>query len=407
MPAAAPPARTWLDLKQHAIKRAEQIGLPTTQLEDWRYVNVACMSKPPTADPVSVVKSSVAPHLLTGMAATLVLVNGSYRADLSHEPAAKGITCEDLFELSEPEARVLQQRWKECVATSDDIGTCWSLCDLAGGLRIRAHGLNEGTLHIVSVSAGGCHGSRLVIEIAAGGNLDLAISHIELTPSRSSIAMEVDIGAGGNLRVDEIQHGATGQLYATAWPWLARDANVSWTTLSTGGDLVRFRSKASLKDAGAQYSANGLTVVDGRRQAHRNIRVQHQIGHTKSSQLFKTIAAGQAQASFDGLVTIAAGADESDAEQRNNNLLLSPKARVSTRPQLDILDDAVKASHGATIGQLDDDELFYLRSRGLSAVEARGLLTRGFADEVISLLHNSHARALARYAFLAPLSDVS
>jgi Fe-S cluster assembly protein SufD len=184
---------------------------------------------------------------------------------------------------------------------------------------------------------------------------------------------------------------------------LERDANVSWTTLSTGGDLVRFRSKAQLKGAGASFQANGLSVVDGRRQVHRHIRVHHQAGSTTSKQLFKTIAAGQAVASFDGLVSIAHGADNADAEQRNNNLLLSPKARISTRPQLDILDDDVKASHGATIGQLDDNELFYLRARGLGEVEARTLLTRAFADEVIGLLHNQHARALARYAFRAPL----
>jgi len=140
---------------------------------------------------------------------------------------------------------------------------------------------------------------------------------------------------------------------------------------------------------------NGLGIPRTDCQVHHCIRVVHAAGATASTQLFKTIAGAASLASFDGLVTIRAGADGSAAEQRHHSLLLSPKARVDTRPQLDILADDVKAAHGATVGRPDADELFYLRSRGLGEAQALAVLTRGFALAVVGLLHNPEARTLA------------
>jgi Fe-S cluster assembly protein SufD len=130
-------------------------------------------------------------------------------------------------------------------------------------------------------------------------------------------------------------------------------------------------------------------------------RVRHRAGPSQSAQLFKTLAGGSAVASFDGLVAIDRGADQSDAEQRNQNLLLSPKARVDTRPQLDILADDVKAGHGATVGQLSADELFYLRARGLPEARARALLTRGFAMEAVARLRLPTLRERVEQELLA------
>ncbi|MBA3683685.1 MAG: SufD family Fe-S cluster assembly protein, partial [Planctomycetes bacterium] len=115
----------------------------------------------------------------------------------------------------------------------------------------------------------------------------------------------------------------------------------------------------------------------------------------RSAQRFRNVADGRSSASFDGLVAIAKGADRANAEQENKNLLLTRTARIDTRPQLDILADDVKASHGATIGQPDQDEIFYLRSRGLSPVTALAMLTRGFAEEIVAALCDPTVRALA------------
>ena len=383
-------AAQWLELTSAARIRADQLGLPTTAAEDWRYVDVRPLAQVPTAPSLPVTAVDVAAHRI-GLD-TVVLVDGLLRQDLAQgEPP---LAVEDLFAVGSAEAH--RERWLSSLAGTSDVSACWTLADLAGGLRLAVRGVAERPLHLLLISTGGASGARLVIDLAAGAALDLVISHVALAPSRSSIGIEVELGAGASLRLDEVQHGGDGvQLHRHAWLRLARDASLAWTTAARGGDLVRFRSEAVLAAANAEATLNGLSVLDGTRQAHHHVRVRHAAGMTRSAQLFKAIADGRAIASFDGLVAIAKGADGSNAAQENHNLLLARTARIDTRPQLDILADDVKASHGATVGQPSDDEVFYLRSRGLSHATALAMLTRGFADEVALAMRNPGARALA------------
>jgi Fe-S cluster assembly protein SufD len=130
----------------------------------------------------------------------------------------------------------------------------------------------------------------------------------------------------------------------------------------------------------------GLAEVHGQHQAHQWLRVCHAAGNSTSEQLYKNVLHEQARTSFDGCVQIIAGADGANARQQNRNLVLADTARADTRPQLDIKADDVKAAHGATVGQLDADELLYLRMRGLPLAAARALLTTGFSGEVLALL---------------------
>ena len=130
----------------------------------------------------------------------------------------------------------------------------------------------------------------------------------------------------------------------------------------------------------------------------RPLRVRHESRDARSEQAVRNIATAEAKASFDGLVWVAKGADGTSAEQENKNLILSPKARIDTRPQLDIHADDVKAGHGATVGQLSADELFYLRARGIDRAVAEGMLIQGFAGEILTRFVDEGARALAERA---------
>jgi Fe-S cluster assembly protein SufD len=399
---ASPP---WSDLKELAVKRAEEIGLPTQHDEAWRYVNVGPLAKPPVNSPVPVAPATIKPFLIPSCAATFVLVNGMYREDLSQKAEIPGLTVEDLF--ASKDAAALAERWSAVLKDSGDLTACWSLSDLNGGLRLQARGQTKGVVHILNVASGGSHAGRAVIELAAGAMLDVVISHVEIAASRAIFAAELILGAGSVVRIDELQYGSNSpahQNHAQHRIRLERDANATWTTLTSGGELARLNSHATLDGQGAQLAIRGLAVLDGKRQAHQYVRVDHRVGHTASVQLFKTIADGESLASFDGSVTIAKGADQANAAQRNNNLLLSAKARVGTRPQLDILDDDVKASHGATVGQLNEDEIFYLRARGLKTDQAVALLSKGFANEVVELMHCAGAKEVARKRILGPFA---
>jgi Fe-S cluster assembly protein SufD len=152
--------------------------------------------------------------------------------------------------------------------------------------------------------------------------------------------------------------------------------------------LFRNRITGTLLGAGAEMDVAALDQVDDWDQAHRRIHVRHAVGHTQSRQLFKTVLAHRgAKTSFDGLIQIDVGADGSDAEQLSKNLILVGGARADAKPQLDVHADEVKAAHGATVGQLDPDEVLYLRMRGIPAVDATGLLKHGFSGEVLERLN--------------------
>jgi Fe-S cluster assembly protein SufD len=402
---SAPPGAAWSALRAAAAARAAVLGPPTNALEDWRYVNLAPLGKPlPAATGLD--PAAIAPHRLAGAAACLVLVDGAFRPELSDlARLPRGLTVDDLAAVPTAQRDALAARWTAGLAATTDLTACWTLADLAGGLRLRAGGPVDGGVQILALSTGGRHGSRVVIEVAPGGALDLVIGHVALAAARSSVGIEAAVAAGGSLRVDELQHGDAGaQVFPLAWLDLERDANVAWSFAGSGGGLVRQRIQATLRQPGAHASLDGVAVLDGGRQLHHLSRVLHAVGGTTSTQLVKTIAAGAAQASFDGLVDIAAGADGAAAEQHHHNLLLSPKARVDTRPQLDIRADDVKAAHGATVGRPNPDELFYLRSRGLTGAQALAVLTRGFALEVVARMHNPAARALAERAIVGSIA---
>lgn len=382
-------AAAWLDLRQRATVRAGDLGLPTPALEDWRYVDCAPLARVPTAAPLAITGAEVRPHLI-GLD-TIVLVDGRLREDLAvGEPAA---AVDDL--LVHRDGAALAAQWAQALAGTADIDACWSLADCAGALRIRARGAVERPLHVLSLATGGASGARLVVDCADGALLDLVVTHVALGPARSSLGIDVVLGRGAALRLDEVQDGDGSHCHRGGTVRLAADAALDWTTAATGGALVRFRTDVRIAGAHAEARLAGIAVLDGERQAHHLVRVHHDIGEATSSQLFKAVADGRARTSFDGLIGVAKGADGTSAFQENHNLLLADTARADARPQLDILADDVKASHGATVGQPNPEEVFYLRSRGLDRAAAFALLTHGFAEEVVLAMRNAAARALA------------
>lgn len=387
---------TWQNVRAIAHARAETLGLPNNALEDWRYVNLKPLTAPfiSAAHSSPILSSLLSEHTIPNMP-LLVLVDGVIDSSLSHSDS---LAC-GLNDLPETERSALINTWIATLSQTNDITECWSIAGCAGGAHIRAN--TSSTLHIISVSTGLIHGGRLVIDVHKNSALQLVVSHLDLAPSRASIGIEAIVHDSGKLQVDEVQyalhHEKTATLLTAVTVTVGRDASVSWTTVSQGGSLVRFRSQVQLQAPGAEITCCGLSALDEQRQAHFHTRVVHAAPHTTSRQLFKNIADGQAIASFDGLVTIMKGADGSSAQQTNHNLLLSSKARIDTRPQLDIHADDVKASHGATVGRPNPDELFYLRSRGLPATQAMTVLMRGFTDDVLSYFTNESARSLARH----------
>ena len=167
---------------------------------------------------------------------------------------------------------------------------------------------------------------------------------------------------------------------------IGRDARFAAHTLTLGGGFVRNDLNAVLEDEGASLRLDGLTVAGGKQLVDNHTVVDHAMPHGESRQRYKSVLGGRARGVFRGRVIVRPDAQKTNAEQSSANILLGEGAEIDAKPQLEIWADDVKCSHGATIGRLDENALFYLRSRGIGEAAARDLLVQGFAAEVLASL---------------------
>jgi Fe-S cluster assembly protein SufD len=174
--------------------------------------------------------------------------------------------------------------------------------------------------------------------------------------------------------------------FATIQARLDRSSVVASHNVSLGGRMVRNDVVALLDGEGAEGTFNGLYVAEGDQFVDNHMRVEHIKAHSASHELYKGILDGRARAVFIGRIFVHEGAQKTDAKQTNRNLLLSRHALVNSNPQLEIFADDVKCTHGSTVGQLDAEAIFYLRSRGIGLEAAKSLLTYAFANEVTSAI---------------------
>ena len=248
-----------------------------------------------------------------------------------------------------------------------------------------------GMLHPRFLITLGARSRATVIEVHEGEH-----SHPEGWTNPSTV---VRLGAGA--RLDYLRLGIeTGEGNHTGRTTfhLDRDASVTSTVLSLGRMKHRHDATAVFRGEGSSASLNGLFVGAGGERAEHHTLVVHAARHATSRQLYKAVLAEKARTVFDGQVVVAPGAAGTDAAQSNRNLLLSDGARAHTQPRLEIHADDVKCAHGAAIGRLDETALFYLRSRGLGALDSRDLLIEAFAAEVVEQAGDDTAQHLAAAA---------
>ena len=239
---------------------------------------------------------------------------------------------------------------------------------------------------------------RSVIEVARGSRLTVVEAHdgASETPGWTNPSTLCRLGENAELRYIRVEL-ETGNIAHTGRVTfqLARNARAHSTVLSLTGGRSRTDSAAILTAEGAEVDLEGLFLgVNAAKADHHTLAI-HSARHTTSRQLFKNVLSDESSAVFDGKVVVAPGAIGTDATQANRNLLLSDKAQVHTRPRLEINADDVKCAHGAAIGKLDEDALFYLRSRGLGRMDSHEILVRGFAGEVVEKIPVEPVRALA------------
>ena len=263
-------------------------------------------------------------------------------------------------------------------------------------LNVKENVRLDKTLQILHISNEHCFNqTRSLIHLAEGSKVDLIVTYVGLAeiPFVNNAVIEAILEAGAELNLDKIQDDTQkGILLYDLKARLAKDSNFKYNSLNLKANSSRDKITIDIDDEGAHADINGLYILNKERKAHNVITVNHNSGNATSSQLFKGILSDTARAEFNGAINVARDANGTDAEQLNRHLVLSDDAHVDSRPQLNILADDVKCSHGSTIGDLEEDEIFYLSSRGIKKDDALAMLTLSFCDELINKVKLESAR---------------
>jgi Fe-S cluster assembly protein SufD len=229
---------------------------------------------------------------------------------------------------------------------------------------------------------------RNLVVAEAGSQVTVVEQYVGLDAGYLTCAVtELVVGEGANVDHYKLQDEAAGA-YHMAVQALVQGGRSSFSShaLHTGGQLVRNDVHAALVGEGADCILNGLYMVHGRQVVDNHMWMDHVAPHCTSHELYKGVLEDEARAVFNGRIKVHPGAQKTDAKQTNRNLLLSAAAVANSNPQLEIFADDVRCTHGSTVGQLDDDAVFYLRSRGIGADAATSILTYAFAADIVGRL---------------------
>jgi Fe-S cluster assembly protein SufD len=368
--------------------------LPGRADEDWRFTDLSSLYKlafstlpapgAPSAEAVGEFTVAEAAH-------RLVFVDGVYAPGLSQPAEADDLVATDLRRATALDApRVRAALGSLCSFKHNAfvaINTAY-LQDAAVIMVGRGRAL-KAPVHVlfVSTQADAAVHPRMLVAADQGSELTFIEDHVALHGGRycANAVTEVAVGANAQVRHVRMQRESDDAYHiASCAVDIARDGGFSSHAVTLGAHLSRYDLTVRQRADAARMSANGLALLDGRQLADTHSFFEHGAAHGISRQKHKTILSDSARAVFNGRILVTRGAQGTDSAQQSRNLLLSDRARVDTKPQLEIFADDVKCSHGATVGQLEAEELFYLRTRGLSLREARGLLTYGFAAEIIN-----------------------
>jgi Fe-S cluster assembly protein SufD len=391
-------------LRRNAFTRFEELGFPATHQEEWKYTNVAPIAKgkfEPASEGLEGVPTLDAAQLQEfsyeeAQRSQLVFVNGFYRSELSSvEALPEGVVATDIAGALKEEkyVDVLREQLARSADYTENAFTALNTSLLSSGafLLIPKGVQVESPIHLLFISDAGqaqnLSSPRLLVVGKRGSSATVIESYVSARESEvyfTNAVVEIVLADGARLNHYKVQRESTAAFHvATTQASLGRNSSFNSTTITLGARLSRHNINVSLDEEGAECWVDGLYIVTTGQHTDTHSLIDHRQPHCTSHQLYKGILDGKSRAVFNGKVFVRQGAQQTDAMQTNKNLLLSDEARVDTKPQLEIFADDVKCAHGATVGQLEEEELFYLASRGMHRDLARNLLTYGFAEEVI------------------------
>lgn len=387
-------------LKEKAWQRFLEMGLPTRKSEVFQYIRLRTLYTRAfqPAPLVSIDPSLLSPHILPECSeSVLVCVNGQYRPELSKLSAIpKRLVILPLQEATRTYGSFLTNQWNKLLKEESDPFAMLNAALFQQGIFLYAapKTVMETPLQILHIHAANGTSSwmtpRLQGFIGAQSQLTLVSTHAHLSDEESLVNLSMDLALDEDAHVKYVQIPYA--IPKKTWYFdafrasLKRNCTLKSVLATAGSSTVRNDYRVVLAGENAEASLNGIWMLSGNHEAHAHILMEHQAPHCRSMQFFKSVLADASRSSFEGKILVRQAAQKTEAFQLNNNLLLSDHAKADSKPNLEIFADDVKASHGATMGQLDREQLFYLRTRGYTEKAAKNLLVYGFCKEVIDLI---------------------
>lgn len=387
------PAAWLARLRGAALERANALAVPTTRDEDWRFTDLSPLYKTSfqrAAAPAAAPADAIRRHFVPEAGSRLVFVDGYYSPELSTPQDDGEAYVGTLAGALRRDAARLEAQLARHAGFDDDafaaVNTAYLHdCAVVAVPRGAKVGRPVQLLFVATQTERVAY-PRVLAMVGGGAELTLVEDYLAIAEGAYFVngVTELAVDENASLRHVRVQRDGEAAFHiATCVASLARDARYVSQSVSFGARISRLNHGVRQQGEGTDCQLDGLALVAGRQLADTHSFIDHARARGRSRQLHKCIVDGAGHAVFNGRILVRQGAQLTDSAQSSRNLLLTGRAHVDTKPQLEILADDVKCAHGATVGQLDQDHVFYLRSRGLSEPAARNLLTYAFAADVV------------------------
>ncbi len=389
-----------LPVRKAAVARFADSGFPTTRDEDWRFTNVSPIRdlafKPTYAAPddesqvAELVQKSLLPQL---DAVRLVFVDGAFMPALSSNSNGEaGVSVRSLKEAFQADPLLLQSHLTRYSQSDQNAFAALNTAYFAEGavIHIEKNVSASRPVHLIFAKTGSDVGMtihpRNLVVVESGASVTVVEEYLgrEGSATLTNAVTEFVVGKNAYVEHVKVQDEARNSFHvAGLYAQLEQDSRFRSHSLALGAQISRNNLRTKLDGPGLECVLNGLYLTKGKQLADHHMVVEHAKPHCDSHEYFNGILDDQSRGVFHGRILVQQQAQKTDAKQTNKNLLLSDEATANTKPQLEIYADDVKCTHGATIGQMDEEAIFYLRARGVPHLVARRLLMHAFAGEII------------------------
>jgi Fe-S cluster assembly protein SufD len=397
----------WLmTLRRAGNAHFAELGFPTTEDEEWRFTNVRPITElSPQAAPsnVRLTENEIAPFTYGSLASRrLVFVDGRYNAQLSAPGKNDGVKVLNFATAIQADENVLTQHLARYARYDDNAFAALNTSMIEDGavITINAKQKIDEPVFLLFVSTGRIAGAisnpRILIVGHAGSDAKVIEKYVTIGDQAhfTNVVTEIVLEENARLEHCKIQDESLNAFHvATIQGYQKRNSNLLTHSISLGAAIARNNVIPVLDAEGCECTMNGLYLGRDTQLVDHHTSIHHAKPNCNSHEFYHGILDGKSQGVFNGKIFVRPDAQKTDAKQTNRNLLLSNEATINTKPQLEIFADDVKCTHGATVGQLEDEHIFYLRARGIGLEMARRMLVHAFASDIVNRISIEEIRA--------------